>query len=108
MRKYYCSLILGEKYQMQAEDEVKNNVFITYLNQSFSALILQGLERLLVPNLSAAPDHCSAFIETISYYQDNQQHGKKERVDKCKYTLLARVYFIFHFFAFILLVYILK
>lgn len=55
----------------------KSNVFIT-LNQSFSVLILQGLERLLVANLSAACEHCGAFIESISYYQDNELYIKKE------------------------------
>lgn len=62
-RKYYCNLCLEKKYHIQAEDEAKNNVFVTSLIQSFSVLILQGLERLLVANLSAAPAHCGAFIE---------------------------------------------
>lgn len=68
MRKYYYSLCLGNKYQMETENEIKTNAFITSLNQSSSALILQGLKRLLVANLSAATEHCVAFIETISYY----------------------------------------
>lgn len=56
----------------------KSNVFIISLNQSFSVLILQDLERLLVANLSAAPEHCGSFIKSISYYQDNEIHRKKE------------------------------
>lgn len=77
-RKYYYSLCLEAKYQIQAQDEAKKVVFITSLNHSVSVLILQGLERLLLANLSAASEHSGAFIESISYYQDNEIHRKRE------------------------------
>lgn len=74
-RKYYYSLYLEEKYK-QAEHDAKNpNLFITYLNQSFSVLIIQGSERLLlICQLSLNTDD---FSERISYYQDNDMRKKE-------------------------------